>query len=403
MRYITVRAEYQNVTSRYQDSDWLSRRLLDVIAFYYPDGVDETHGGYVAQFDEETGEIYDTTSKHLVATARYVVNFCLASRYDGDSYREAAEHGVQFLRDHHYDPETGGYDWLLEGTETVDRTRVCYGHAFVLLAYARAVEVGVEGAKANLDMTYDLLMDRFWEPEYNLCKSEYDGDFEAVSSYRGQNANMHTCEAMLASYEATDDHKFLDRAREIAHALTVELAADHDGRLWEHYTDEWDHDMEYNRDKPADLFRPWGYQPGHHVEWAKLLAVLDRYAETDWAIDRAEELFDTAIDSGWDDENGGFYYTFGLDGEPIVDDKYGWPVAEGIGAAAALFERTGQDRYLDWYDRFWEYAQTHLTAPGGNFYTKLTRENDPYETDDGPAVEPGYHPVGACFEALRSL
>ncbi|WP_181686241.1 AGE family epimerase/isomerase [Halorhabdus salina] len=387
----------------YRDPDWLADRLREILEFYHPDGIDD-RGGYIAQLDEETGAIYDDNSKHLVATARYVVNFCLGARYDGaDHWLDAADHGVRFLRKDHYDPDTGGYDWLLEGTETLDRRRVCYGHAFVLLAYARAVEAGVDGAESDLEATYDLLLDRFWEPEHTLCKSEYDGDFETASDYRGQNANMHTCEAMLAAHEATGEQRYLDRAREIGHALTVELAADHDGYLWEHYTDEWDHDMDYNREKPDDLFRPWGYQPGHHIEWAKLLAILDRYADVDWAIDRAQALFDIAIEDGWDDEYGGFYYNFDPDGEPIVEDKYGWPVAEGIGAAAALSERTGKARYLNWYDRLWEYAQTNLTAPDGNFYIKLTRENDPYPTEDGPTVEPGYHPIGACFEGLRSL
>ena len=399
-----VRFEPKTMSSQYHDRDWLVRRLLDILDFYHPDGIDDTHGGYIAQLDAETGEIYDAESKHLVATSRYVVNFCLGARFDSqEPWLGAAEHGVQFLRERHYDPDTGGYDWLLEGTETVDRKRVCYGHAFVLLAYARAVEAGVDGAQDDLEATYDLLLDRFWEPEYNLCKSEYDGDFAEASSYRGQNANMHTCEAMLAAHEATDEQRYLDRAREIAHALTVELAGEHDGLLWEHYTEQWDHDMDYNRDKPDDLFRPWGYQPGHHIEWAKLLAVLDRYAEVDWAIDRAEELFEIAVENGWDEAYGGFVYNFGPDGEPIVDDKYGWPVAEGIGAAAALYERTGENAYLEWYDRLWAYAEEHMTAPGGNFYVKLTRENEPYETGDGPAVEPGYHPIGACFEGLRSL
>ncbi|MFW5949722.1 MAG: AGE family epimerase/isomerase [archaeon] len=392
------------MASQYQDPDWLEDRLFEVLEFYYPACIDTEYGGYIAQLDETTGDIYDSESKHLVATTRYVVNFCLGSQFDEDQqWFEAAERGIEFLRNNHYDAETGGYDWLLEGTRSVDRTRVAYGHAFVLLAYARAVDIGIEGAREDLEATYDLIMDRFWEPEFNLCRSEYDGDFEKASSYRGQNANMHTCEAMLAAHEATDERKYLDRAREIAHALTVELAAEHDGKLWEHYTEEWDHDMAYNRDKPDDLFRPWGYQPGHHIEWAKLLAVLDRYAEVDWAIDRAEELFDIAVEHGWDEAYGGFVYNFDPDGEPIVDDKYGWPVAEGIGAAAALYERTGEEKYLEWYDRFWTYAQEHLSAPGGNFYTKLTRTNEPYETDDGPAVEPGYHPIGACFESWRSL
>lgn len=390
--------------TQFERQGWLTDRLVEILEFYHPEGIDDERGGYIAQFDEETGEIYDTEPKHLVATCRCVVNFCIGAEYDGEEpWLDAAEHGVQFLRDGHYDQETGGYDWLLSGTETVERRKVCYGHAFVLLAYARAAEAGIDGAEEYLEETYDLLMDRFWESEHGLCKSEYDGDFETASEYRGQNANMHTCEAMLVAYETTGEQRYLDRAREIAHSLTVELAAEHDGLLWEHYTEDWEHDVEYNRDKPDDVFRPWGYQPGHHIEWAKLLAVLDRHTDTDWALDRAREMFEVAVEGGWDDEHGGFVYNFDFDWDPIVADKYGWPVAEGIGAAAALYERTGTESYLEWYDRLWEYAQTHLTAPEGNFYTKLTVDNEPYETDEGPGVEPGYHPIGACFEGIRSL
>lgn len=150
---------------------------------------------------------------------------------------------------------------------------------------------------------------------------------------------MYTCEAMLAAFEATGESKFLDRATEIAHALTVKRAEQTDGLLWEHYTSDWKPDMDYNCDEPRHQFRPWGYQPGYHIEWAKFLAILDRHADTDWALPRAAELFSLVIEHGWDETYGGFYYTFDPKGDPIVTDKYGWPVAEGIGAAAALHDR----------------------------------------------------------------
>ncbi|WP_255767733.1 AGE family epimerase/isomerase [Haladaptatus halobius] len=103
--------------------------------------------------------------------------------------------------------------------------------------------------------------------------------------------------------------------------------------------------------------------------------MFDRYTDTAWALDRAEELFDATIEHSWDAEYGGFYYTFDRDGAPIVEDKYGWPVAEGIGAAAALSKRVGNERYRKWYDRLWEYAEANLTAPGW----ELVRETLPEE------------------------
>jgi len=390
--------------SQYRAHDWLTREIERILEFYHPACVDDAHGGFVAQLDPDTGEIYDPDSKHLVATARFTVNFAVASRLGGPEWAlSMAESGVDFLSEHHYDPQHRGYDWILNGTQTVEGTRVAYGHAFVLLAYARATEAGVDAADTHLEETYQLLMSRFWEPEHTLYKSEFSRDWSQSAPYRGQNANMHACEAMLAAYEATDRDPYLKRAREIGHTIAVDLAEETGGLIWEHYTENWEHDFEYNRDEPEDKFRPWGYQPGHHIEWAKLLAVLDRYTDEQWPLDRAETLFEEAVNYGWDTDRGGFYYTFDREGRPLIKDKYRWPVAEGIGAVAALYERTGREKYLNWYDRLWKYAEDCLIAPGRNWYLRLSPDNERYENERGVEVEPGYHPIGACFEALRSF
>jgi mannose/cellobiose epimerase-like protein (N-acyl-D-glucosamine 2-epimerase family) len=247
-------------------------------------------------------------------------------------------------------------------------------------------------------------MDQFWEDKYGLCTSEYDATWTHPEDYRGQNANMHMCEALIAAYDVTGEERHLEDALTIARGLTVTLTQETDGLIWEHYTPTWEHDFTYNRETPNDTFRPWGYQPGHQIEWAKLLAVLSRHSDADWLLDRAEELFHLAIENGWDADRGGFYYSFDREGEPVVTEKYSWEVAEAIGAAAALSEQTDDSQYSEWYDTFWQYATTHLMNPEfGNWYTKVTEANEPVPTTAGVAVEPGYHPIGGCTEALRSL
>ena len=86
----------------------------------------------------------------------------------------------------------------------------------------------------------------------------------------------------------------------IAHKFTVAMTGSTNGQIWEHYTTDWQHDWRYNIDKPDDLFKPWGYQPGHQVEWAKLLLQLNRHQPAGWHLDRACGLFDTAMEKGWD-------------------------------------------------------------------------------------------------------
>jgi mannose/cellobiose epimerase-like protein (N-acyl-D-glucosamine 2-epimerase family) len=223
---------------------------------------------------------------------------------------------------------------------------------------------------------------------------------------------MHACEAYIAAYEATDDRSYLARAGRIARRITVDLAAETDGLLWEHYTDEWEHDIGYNADEPRHQFRPPGYQPGHHVEWAKLLALLDRYGagnapDGGWDA-RAMALFEAGVDLGWTD--GGFAYTVDTDGEVVVADRYGWALAEGIGAAAALAERAVNaddegrgDRVRSWHERFLD-AVPDYRGPAGVWYEKrLAAEagGDPVAPAP-PGVEPDYHPAGAYYESWRS-
>ena len=65
----------------------------------------------------------------------------------------------------------------------------------------------------------------FWSEADGLYTDEISPDWQVVSPYRGQNANMHSCEAMLAAFEATGEAKYLDRAETLARRVTLDLAA----------------------------------------------------------------------------------------------------------------------------------------------------------------------------------
>ncbi|WP_222913053.1 AGE family epimerase/isomerase [Natrinema sp. SYSU A 869] len=387
--------------------------LLTTLRIQYPDALADR--GF-RLLHPMTGEPYTDHRRHLVATCRSIANFSAGALVDGPDWCvDAAQHGIEFLRDGHGADDGNGYHLIVDGEgEPLDRTRSAYGHAFVLLAYARATAAGIEGAAADLEATHELLERRFRD-DAGMLRSDCDVDWTEREAYRGQNANMHACEAYLAAYEATDDERYLERTRHLANVITVELAAETDGLLWEHYTDEWEHDFEYNADEPRHQFRPPGYQPGHHVEWAKFLALLDRYDEGDtetvpdegWFA-RALALFDTAIELGWTES--GFAYTVNADGDAIVPDQYGWALAEAIGASAVLAERADAYGHDDEVDRLrrWERRLVdrvdEYCGPDGVWYEKRLAPEDggnPVEPDL-PVVEPDYHPASAYYEGWRS-
>ena len=154
-----------------------------------------------------------------------------------------------------------------------------YSVAFSLLALSSASLSGVQNLEPSLSRVHDLLK-TFQDGDTGAFIDSFDRPLKTPSTYRGQNSNMHMCEGLIASYEATGNREHLAAAARVAKLLTLTLAG---GCGWviEHYDEQWVADPDKNRDVDAAseeyVFRPPGYQPGHSMEWAKLLVLLDRH------------------------------------------------------------------------------------------------------------------------------
>jgi mannose/cellobiose epimerase-like protein (N-acyl-D-glucosamine 2-epimerase family) len=391
----------------FRSADVLRAHIARTMAFYHPHAIDP-QGGFFHYFKDD-GTIYDRSHRHLVSSTRFVFNYAMAAiEFQEPEYLDAARHGLRYLREKHRNTATGGYAWTLRDGVAEDRTNHCYGVAFVLLAYSTARKAGIAEASPWMDETWELLEQRFWDAEAGLYRDEADANWN-FSSYRGQNANMHMCEAMLAAYEASNDPRYLERALILADHMTRRQAAKANGLVWEHYDTEWNVDWNYNRDNPKHLFRPWGFQPGHQTEWAKLLIILDRHLAAigkapEWLVSKAQHLFDVAVERSWDKEYGGLAYGFAPEGEVCDDDKYFWVQAESLAAAALLHDRTGEARYAQWYDELWAYSWVHFVDHRyGAWFRILTRDNRKYDDEKSPAGKTDYHTMGACYEVLRLI
>ncbi|MHB1543404.1 MAG: AGE family epimerase/isomerase [Gammaproteobacteria bacterium] len=386
----------------FRSPQFLRGHINEILAFYRPHALDP-QGGFYHYFKDD-GTVYDRIHRHLVSSTRFVVNharaWCAYGRLE-DQIR--MEHGLRFLRDIHRDPKTGAYAWTLRDGKPYDRTRHAYGMAFVLLAYATALDAGVVEAETWLLETWELLEHRFFDPAHGLYRDEADEHW-TFSPYRGQNANMHLCEALLAAHASTGRQDFLTRAALLADQMVRRQGGLAGGFIWEHYDSDWQIDWNYNRDNPKHLFRPWGFQVGHQIEWAKLLLTLDRVQPAPWRLECARWLFDQAFERGWDNRFGGLYYGLKPDGTPVDDDKYFWVQAEAIAAAARLAVATGDPVYWERYEALWKYAwQYFVDHHYGAWYRILNCSNVKYSDEKSPAGKCDYHTMGACYEVLGLL
>jgi mannose/cellobiose epimerase-like protein (N-acyl-D-glucosamine 2-epimerase family) len=393
----------------FRSERFLREHIAHTMAFYHPHAIDPA-GGFFHYYKDD-GTIYDRSHRHLVSSTRFIFNYAMAAREFEDKraeYLDAARHGLRYLREVHRDASSGGYAWTIRDGKPEDRTYHAYGVAFVLLAYSTALKAGIDEVRPWMDETWELLEKRYWDAGFGLYRDEADEHWN-FSGYRGQNANMHMCEAMLAAYQASDEPRYLERALTLADHMTRRQAAKAEGLVWEHYDVEWNIDWKYNLDNPKHLFRPWGFQPGHQTEWAKLLLILEpllleRNREEKWLVPTAQHLFDVALDRSWDQQYGGMAYGFAPDGTVCDDDKYFWVQAESLAAAALLHARTGEAKYDEWYQKLWAYSWEHFVDHKyGAWFRILTRDNRKYDDEKSPAGKVDYHTMGACYEVMELI
>ncbi|MEJ2045253.1 MAG: AGE family epimerase/isomerase [Reinekea sp.] len=381
--------------------EFLTDHCKSILKFYEPIVIDP-EGGFFQNF-YDNGAVFDPDFRQLVSSTRIIFNYATAGRFFNRSdYLDRARHGLVYMEHAHWQEKNQSYAWLLRQHRPVDMTQQAYGYAFVLLAYAACRKAGIVDSNESLLKTYDLLEQRFWLKDKGVYADEISAE-GVLSDYRGQNSNMHLCEAMIAAFEASGEQQFITRAQQLAESIAFQQADKTGGLVWEHFTPDFEIDWDYNRDDPKNLYRPWGFQPGHQAEWAKLLLSLNRHVPDSRYVDRARSLFDQAWTIAWDDQYGGLIYGFNPEKQWCDEEKYFWVQAESFAAAAMLAEVTGEDHYWQQYEQLWQYCWDHFVDHEyGAWFRVLSRDNQKTSNEKSSAgAKCDYHTLGACFEVLR--
>ena len=381
-----------------QHRQWLQQQTEELLGF----GRRTPYPGGGAAWLDDTGAPQLDRGVHTWITARTLHVYALATLLGRPGSAEIARTALDGLTGRLRDGEHGGWFPSVSADGRPAPGKACYDHAFVLLAAGSGVTAGLAGAAELLAEAAVVFERRFVDHEAGRCVDTWDTAFSVLDPYRGMNANMHAVEAMLAAADVTGDTAWQRRAASIAGFL-ARVAADHDWRIPEHFDESWTPQLDYNGNRRADPFKPYGATVGHGFEWSRLLLNLEAALDTspvagsDW-LGVSRSLFERAVADGWSvDGAPGFVYTTDWEGNPVVRDRMHWVAAEAVAAAASLWRRTGEDRYADLYGRWWDYIGTaHRDATAGSWHHQLDADNRPIAT-----VWPGkpdlYHAVQATL------
>ncbi|GAA2516538.1 AGE family epimerase/isomerase [Rarobacter incanus] len=375
---------------------WLQQQSVDLLDF----GRNVVRSGGGASVLSDDGQPLVDQPVFTWITCRMVHVYSIGTLLGIPGSKPVAQGALAGLTGILKDEAAGGWFSSVAADGTPEADKSAYAHAFVLLAGTSATRAGLEGGRELLDAAIEVFEKYFWDEAAGKLIDTWSTDFSTPDPYRGINANMHGVEAMLTVADVTGDDKWLLRAQRVVD-FVIEQAKAHNWQIPEHYDVNWNAELEYNDDQRDDQFKPYGVTIGHSLEWARLMLHLEASLDAlslphgDY-LGAATALFQAAVDKGWDvDGEPGFVYTTDWEGKPVVRGRMHWVAAEGIGAAAALWERTREQQYADAYQLWWDYVDTHLIDHKlGSWFHELDEKNVP-----AALVWPGKPDLYHAFQA----
>lgn len=359
-------------------------------------------GGGFGYLDSE-GRVDRSKPLEAWINCRMTQSFGLATIVGLTDGRSYVEHGVNALLDLFEDQEFGGFFNAIDfDGSPINTEKLAYDQMFVLLAASTALTLDVPRARDLFEKIDRLIDEKFWDSQYEMMHNNYNRDFSFLDTYHGINSNMHAIEALVAAYEVTGNPKYRDRAFAISKRAVNQFAKSNSWLLPEHFDADWNVETDYNKDRPADPFKPYGVTIGHLFEWARLALQLKLISEDgfddDWIDSGALGMYEVAKEYGWHaDGSDGFIYTMDWEKSPVVNARMHWVAAEAVMTAFTLWHFTHEQKYLDDYEKWWSYIEQYLIDEAyGSWHHELDADQR-VVTQTWPGKPDIYHALNACL------
>jgi mannose/cellobiose epimerase-like protein (N-acyl-D-glucosamine 2-epimerase family) len=348
-------------------------------------GWDQRRGGFVERLDIE-GRADDLAPRRVRVQARQI--YCFAKAAEIGWYpqgRELAIKGLDYLLAKARSPDgRPGFVHLLDPDGAVlNPLRDAYDHAFVLLALSSAYQLsGDTQIKDEIESLVAFL-------DTDL-RSPHGGFIEGIPATlpRRQNPQMHLFEAMIATFDATRDPVYQNRAGDLFALFVANLYDAKRQALGEYFEEDW------------SKIEPLSVEPGHQAEWVWLLKGFERITGCPTGRYRAQ-LLSSAL--RYRDAATGCLIDEGdAEGNVRKFTRRLWPqteIAKAFIAQAEAGEPGAAQEALEALVRLYRYYLRH-PVPGG-WYDQFDRDNRSL-VDTIPASS-FYHIICAIAEAERVL
>ena len=356
---------------------WAREELERCCRFWLEKGMDKEHGGVYTCLDRK-GEVY-STDKSVCMQGRCGWMFAHLCTVYGkrEEWLAASKSCLDFLEDHCINPAAGGrmYFTVTAEGKPLRQRRYCYSEAFYALANAEYY--GVTGQAEHLARArraYDL----YWDLNHGMADPTGMGPKTIPETRTGRSFGIP-----MIILNVTGTMERVDPERK---ALYEDRAAQCVEEIFRYHVKP---DLKCVLENVAEDGEPRLYytegrtvNPGHDIEGVWFLLEHAKKTGDRELVSKAAQIFDWAIEAGWDKEYGGLLYFIDCLGKPTEayehDMKLWWPHNEILIASMMLYRDTGEEKYLRWFQKTMDYCQKHFSDPEyGEWYGYLRRDGLP--------------------------
>ena len=357
--------------------DWVQQQLQICTEFWLKNGMDHKYGGVYTCLDRK-GEIYSTDkSVWMQGRCGWIFAYLCHMYGSRPECLEASKSCLDFMEDHCINHAAGGrmYFTVTEDGRPLRQRRYYFSEAFY--AMANGEYYGVTGEREHLDRArraYDL----YWDLAHGMPDPTGLGPKTIPETRTGRAFGIP-----MIILNVTSVLLRVDPERK---ALYEERAAQCVDEIFKYHVKP---ELKCVLENVAEDGTPRLYytegrtvNPGHDIEGVWFLLEHAKRTGDKELVEKAAQIFDWAIEAGWDTEYGGLlYFTDCLKKPPEAyehDMKLWWPHNEIMISSLMLYRDTGREKYLDWFDKTLEYCKAHFADPEyGEWYGYLRRDGLP--------------------------
>lgn len=356
---------------------WIRAELTRCIDFWLKNGMDKKHGGVYTCLDRE-GKIFSTDkSVWMQGRCAWIFSWLCNVYGVNQEWQNASKSCLDFMDNYCFNASAGNrmYFTVTEDGKPLRQRRYYYSESFY--AIANAEYYGLTG-----DTTY---LERALKA-YHMYWDLWHGKPDAVglppktvpSTRSGRSFGLP-----MICLNITNVLRRVDNSHTLLYQQRAEECIQDICK--NHFHPELECVLEnVGPNGEACLSYTEGriVNPGHDIEAVWFILEYAKQTGDKMLIQKAEQIFNFAVKSGWDKEYGGLLYFVDALGKPPEsyehDMKLWWPHNELIISSLMLYRDTQKEEYLDWFFKTLGYCKEHFADSAyGEWYGYLRRDGKP--------------------------